>query len=401
MTPVQDHEAFLLTPPGTGAIALIRVTGARAVQVVMRIFHPSDQTALTDSIGHRLIYGRVVDGDEVIDDVFVSLASRSRGVHGNDAKAAVDISCHGGLRVVERILHALESLGVTVLPDADWKASVWPTHNEIEREVIGAALSSRTERAIRFAARMRANLVLRLDEVAKSFQANPDFAREELESLIGGHSAAKILLNGAIVALIGPPNSGKSTLFNRLVGRPSAVTSPTPGTTRDWIAEDIDIEGVPITLVDTAGRHANAGVLERVAVDRGITRAQSANVVLLVLDCSRELAELEKNLLRERSSSVPRISVATKSDLGSCWDQADSVGLQPSMLSEFVQISALTGSGCDVLAGAILKTLGFSAFNDATASFFTDRQVILARKALYSPDPVSARTIIGRELIGR
>ena len=401
MTPIRDHQAFLLTPPGAGAIAVIRVTGIQPALVVARIFRPNNETTLTDAIGHRLLFGRLVDGDEVIDDALVSLASRSAEEREMESGPAVDISCHGGVRVVERILLALESLGVTVQHDAKSKSPPWPAHSRIEREAIEAALISKTERAVQFAAGMRADLVRRLDELVNRLQANPNSAREELESLVEGYTAANILLNGATVALIGPPNSGKSTLFNRLVGRLSVVTSPTPGTTRDWVAEDIEIEGVPITLVDTAGRHPSAGELERVAVDGGIARAQSAGAILIVLDGSHQLGKLERNLLRESVSAVPRIMVATKSDLSSNWGQQELEELQLSVASEFVRVSALTGRGCDDLIEAIPRALGFSRLNDTTVCFFTNRQVTLAREALFSSDPVSAGTIIAKELIGR
>ena len=401
MTPLPDHQAFLLTPPGAGAIAVIRVTGTQPAQVVARIFRGKDGTTLTDAFGDWLLYGRVVDGDEVIDDALVSLGSRSTEVGGKEHGSVVDISCHGGVRVVERILQALESQGVTVRHGAGSELSLWPALNLIEREAIGAALVSKTQRAVQFAARLRTNLARRLDELANRLPIDPDSAGDELETLIKGYPAAKVLLNGATVALIGPPNSGKSTLFNRLVGRPAAVTSPIPGTTRDWIAEDVEVEGIPITLVDTAGRHSKSEELERQAVESGVSRSQSASVILLVLDSSCSLGASEKDLLAECPTVVPMLVVANKSDLECKWGLADLHELQPSFRSELVRVSALSGFDCDALANAILKALGLTEFDDANVCLFTDRQVLVARAALSALEVESAAMMIREELIGR
>jgi len=210
-----------------------------------------------------------------------------------------------------------------------------------------------------------------------------------------------VLLNGATVALIGPPNSGKSTLFNRLVGRPAAVTSPIPGTTRDWIAEDVEVEGIPITLVDTAGRHSKSEELERQAVESGVSRSQSASVILLVLDSSCSLGASEKDLLAECPTVVPMLVVANKSDLECKWGLADLHELQPSFRSELVRVSALSGFDCDALANAILKALGLTEFDDANVCLFTDRQVLVARAALSALEVESAAMMIREELIGR
>ncbi|MDO8632153.1 MAG: GTP-binding protein [Phycisphaerales bacterium] len=399
MMPPSSHSAILLTPPGAGAIAVIRVVGVDAPVLVSEIFRGQSATALSGEIGDRLLYGRVVDGDEVIDDVLVSLAKSTSAGRPTGSGHAVDISCHGGIRVVERILQVLESRGVTIRDDAGTTFSTWPARNLVEREALEAIAAAKTGRAVRFAARLRTHLVPHLDELADRFAADPSAARRELETLVAGFSAARVLLDGVTVALVGPPNSGKSTLFNRLVGRTAAVTSPIPGTTRDWVAESVEIEGVPVTLIDTAGRHRTAESLERLAVECGLSRIQSADVILPVLETSRELGNAEKDVLTAMRTGWFRVIVANKSDLEPVWSKADLQGIQPSIPSELVRVSAITGLGCSDLLQRLLERLGVTGFDDSRVCLFTERQAGIAYRAL-SAVPPHAGDMIRTELIG-
>lgn len=399
MTPPSSHSAILLTPPGAGAIAVIRVVGVDAPVLVSEIFRSKDATALSAEIGDRLLYGRVIDGDEVIDDVLVSLAKSTSAGIPTGLGPAVDISCHGGVRVVERILQALESRGVTIRDDAGTTLLAWPARNVVEREALEAVAAAKTGRAVRFAARLRTHLVPHLDKLVDRFAADPSAARRELEALLAGHPAARVLLDGATVALVGPPNSGKSTLFNRLVGRTAAVTSPIPGTTRDWVAESIEIEGVPVTLIDTAGRRRTNEVLERLAVERGISRIQSADVILLILDASKNLENAEKEVLAAMRTGSPHVIVANKSDLEPAWSRADLQGIQPSIPSELVRVSAITGLGCSDLLQRLLARLGVGGFDDSRVCLFTERQACIAYRAL-SAVASDAGDMIRTELIG-
>ena len=398
MTPPSSHSAILLTPPGAGAIAVIRVVGVDALTLVSEIFRGRGTTALSSEIGDRLLYGRVVDGDEVIDDVLVSLARSASAEKQTGSGPAVDISCHGGVRVVERILQALESRGVTIRDDADRIFSTWPARNLVEREALEAIAAAKTGRAARFAARLRTYLVEHLDKIADRFAADPQAARCELQTLVAGYPAARVLLDGVSVALVGPPNSGKSTLFNRLVGRAAAVTSPIPGTTRDWVAESIEIEGVSVTLIDTAGRHKTVESLERLAVERGISRIQSADLILLVLDASCELGNAEKVALTAMSTGLSHMIVANKSDLVPAWSKADLQGTQPSLLSEVVHTSAITSLGCSGLLQRILEQLGVTGFDDSRICLFTERQASIAYRILSAVAP-DAGDMIRMELI--
>jgi len=400
MRPSSGHQAFLLTPSGAGAIAVIRVVGPDAPMVVSEIFRGKGTTRLTGAFADQLLYGLVVDGEEVIDDVLVSRAAPMVVGETESAFPAVDISCHGGVRVVERILKTLESRGVVVGKDKETTQVAWAAHTLIEREAIDAIAKAKTERAVRFAARLRTQLVPRLRELADLITGDPTAVRSELRTLMAGYSAARVLLDGATVALVGPPNSGKSTLFNRLVGRTAAVTSPIPGTTRDWIAEWVEIDGVPVNLIDTAGRREAVDTFEREAVEYGELRARSADVTLVVLDGSRDFGDAGRGVLLATSTAQSRLVVANKSDLGLIWAEADLRMTQPSCSSELVCASAITGAGMDELCRMVFRMLGLAAFDGMRAYFFTERQVQDAEAALGAVTAREAAEVIRRRLIG-
>ena len=335
-------------------------------------------------------YGHFVDGEETIDDVIVSLTS----VKG---QPAVDISAHGGVRVIERILQTLERLGASVGEPVDVVGLAWPTGSLIEYEAVEALTRAKTERAVRFLAWQRENLRAALESIALLCRSDPPEARQRLTAIAGGFPVAHKLTEGVTVALVGPPNSGKSTLFNRLIGRPAMVVSPQPGTTRDWVAEPVEMEGIPVTLVDTAGRREADDPLEEQAVEVGRRVTERAEVRLLLLDGSQPLSSSAKELIAASRHWAGCLTVINKADAGKAWP-AEEVGQHKS-----VSISALTGAGSEGLVSAILEVLGFRGWVESVPCLFTERQAEAAADAILvlPRDPMAAKQRLERYLIGR
>jgi len=403
MIPDAHHRVVVLTPPGAGAIGVVRVVGPDAVSLVNHAFLPASGGGLSTDQGDRLRYGHFVDGTETIDDVIVSVATRHEGVW------AVDICGHGGVRVMERILLTFERLGVSVGEFADAIELAWPTGSVIEHEVIEALTRAKTERAVRFLAWQRENLLVELEAVASLCRSDPTVARLRLKAVADGYRIARTLIEGATVALIGPPNSGKSTLFNRLIGRPATIVSPLPGTTRDWVAEAAEMEGVPITLVDTAGRWDSADPLERQAVEAGRRAVERAEVRLLLIDGSQPLLQPGEELLKSSRSWDGCLTVITKADAGSAWKSWEGTGGQAASgtrgngTRHTISISAQTGAGCDGLVSTILEVLGFRGWVERVPSLFTARQAATAEDVLsvLPRDATAAQQRLERSLIGR
>ncbi len=187
MTSGGGHRVVVLTPPGAGAIGVVRLIGPDSVSIVNQAFRPASGGGLSAAQGDRLRYGHFVDGDETIDDVIVSFTS----VQG---QLAIDISAHGGVRVIERILQTLERLGASVGEPGEAVGLAWPTGCLIEHEVIEALTHAKTQRAVRFLAWQRANLPAALEAVALLCRSDPAEARRRLTGIAEGNPLASMLV---------------------------------------------------------------------------------------------------------------------------------------------------------------------------------------------------------------
>ncbi len=375
MTGTTNHRVILLTPPGAGAIGVVRVVGPDAVSLVNQVFRPRGTRTFSRNDGGRLRYGRFVDGEETVDDVIVSVALASDPV-------TVDICAHGGIRIMERILQTLEGLGAELSEtDAD-RGSVWPAENAVEREALEAISRAKTIRAVRFFSWQRDHLPGHLAKIASMCESDPGQARTALEQVIDGFSAARTLLDGATVVLIGPPNSGKSTLFNRLVGRSAALVSHVAGTTRDWVAQWVDLDGVPVQLVDTAGLRPSAEAIERDAAAASRNIIESADVRVVVLDGSEELSSDITSSTELSSPDAATVIAASKADLRHAWALSEIAASHSTKDVAALRVSALAETGLDQLGARILTALGMEPVASPGHALFTARQIDIGREIL-------------------
>ena len=395
MSPAAASRAVVLTPSGTGAIAVIRVEGADSLDIVEKFFRPRSRVPLSESTCDRLRYGTFLDGNETIDDVLIS-----RTCVGD--VPAVDISMHGGLRIVERILQALERAGAAPLEEPVRLDRLWPIANRIELDAMHALWRAKTHRAVRFLAWQRRHLPDHLERVASWCHSDPERAHEAVSALLESAATGCALVDGATVSIVGPPNSGKSTLFNYLVGRAATVVSARAGTTRDWVAQSIEMNGVPLTFVDTAGQHEALDVVERQAMEGARAAGERADLRLLVLDGSTPLAADARSMLEARRGWRRCLTVFNKIDKGLVLDATAILGCGGDSTKPVGQVSAATGAGIDELVADVLRVLGVDKDVDASPALFCTRQVrVVADVAVDLPGtPAVAARKIRAELDG-
>ena len=388
------NRSLLLTPPGAGALGVIRVIGPEVSSIVGELFRTKSGEPPPRDGDDRLRYGWFVDGAERIDDVIVSYAS-------SPVVTAIDICVHGGVRVIERVLAVLEEHGAPLPPADSEVAACWPAANIIEREAVEALAGAKTERAVRFLGWQREHLPAALMRVSSVFDANPSQAKAELKAMTIGYAAARILLGGATVVLVGPANSGKSTLFNRLVGRSAALVSTRAGTTRDWVAQPVEMAGVPVTLIDTAGLHPDADAVGHHAVGAGRGQSRQADLCLVVLDSSAPLTDEVNEALLVCNSVSSCLIVQNKVDAGLAWDGAALHHELEDTDPALIRTSAKTGEGLDTLVGGILEAVGFGCSFEKTPCLFTRRQAAMAGEALsdLAGRPSSAEEVIKWRLL--
>ncbi|UCF33164.1 MAG: GTP-binding protein [Phycisphaerales bacterium] len=393
MNAPQQSCSRLLTPSGTGAIAVIRVSGPDAPFIVDRFFEPARDRRLLETEPGRLRYGKFSVDGEGIDDVIVSLALRPT--------SAVDICCHGGIRIVERILQALQEAGAP-LSSTDPTDEFWSTGSLIEKEALERLPNAKTERAVRFLTRQRAQLPEALLRAASP----PGKEREPvinrlLEQCLQGFDSAKRLVEGVTIAIVGPPNSGKSTLFNRLAGRHAAVVSDLPGTTRDWVSASCDIAGFPVELLDTPGDRAASDVLESLAIATGRQQARRAALRLLVVDGSDSSNQELRPWLKASRTADGSSTILVMNKM----DQPQQLSIKE-LLEEnsqpMARLSATTGEGEDALREHIVSFLDRPPGFDAAPCFFTERQAEAARGLLSDGDAGNQdmERLVKNELIG-
>ncbi len=386
----------LLTPPGVGAIAVIRLQGPRADPLLKGLFHPRHRCA-EEMDPDRIQYGELRDGRQMIDDVLV-VPTVEGGV-----TPSFDICAHGGLRVVERIVLALTHAGAVFVGGADVAGSSWPASSTIEQETWEALTRARTRRAVRFLLRQRSALPAELRRIARTAVADAASAVAALQGLLASSPGCRLLVEDATVAISGPPNAGKSTLANRLVGLQCSVVSPRPGTTLDWVAQEAALAGVPITVIDTPGYGAgtpdhqggcSGGHLARVAVARARERSAAADLHLWVFDGSQSPAARKEHVA---AAGVPTLLVLNKSDLGMIWTQ---VQIEAQCCEACISVSAARGTNVDRLAREITAMLGLDWADEEVIGLFTERQIRVATELAGVDRKSDLPRAILRELIG-
>ena len=381
--------------PGQGGIAVIRVSGPVAEDVGRSIVQvPGRQ----DWESHRVVYGHVLDatGQRRLDEVLLLLMRRPRSFTGEDV---VEIHCHGGVMAVQRVLErVLEQPGVRrALPGEFSQRAVLNGRLDLTRaEAVSELVAARSRRAADLAiagldggihaqiTALRERLLDQLTELEARVDFEEDLpaldgealllelqaVRLELQQLVRDGERGDALRSGLRVALVGRPNVGKSSLLNRLSRRERAIVTELPGTTRDLLESEIVLEGVPITLLDTAGIRATQDVVEQMGIARSEQALASADLVLLVIDAQQGWTPADRALLERIPPAVPRLVVANKQDLLRTEAPAEAD----------VLLSAISGEGEDQLVEAVLTCCGAG---DASAVLLAlnERQRDLAARA--------------------
>ena len=384
--------------PGQGGIAVIRLSGPDAQRAVSEIAcFPGAQ--LWES--HRVLYGHVMaaDGVERLDEVLVLLMLAPRSFTAEDV---VEIHCHGGVMAVQRVMaRVLEQPGIRrALPGEFSQRAVLNGRLDLTRaEAIGDLVAARSQRAAQLAMAgvdggiqrriqlLRERLLDQLSELEARVDFEEDLpaldgsallkalqsVRDELLQLVADGERSVALRQGLRVALVGRPNVGKSSLLNRLSRRERAIVTDLPGTTRDLLESEIVLEGVPITLLDTAGIRSTNDAVEQLGIARSHDALASADLVVLLFDLVDGWTA-EDQLLREQiPADVPHLLVGNKADLSDLAAPAD------------VHLSAVTGVGEAQLVQALLERCG--ALSDGSLLLaLNQRQADLARVAATALD---------------
>jgi tRNA modification GTPase len=335
-----DTIAAISTPLGEGAIAIVRVSGDNAIQIVNRIFKGKD---LTQVPTHTIHYGHIVEPDtnRVIEEVMVSVMKAPKTFTREDI---VEVNCHGGLVSVNKVLQLILSEGARLAEPGEFtkRAFLNGRIDLSQAEAVMDLIRAKTDRAMNVAINQMegrlSKLIQRLRqellETLAHVEVNIDYpeyddveemthsiliekatkVRDEIRKLLETAKQGKILREGIATAIIGRPNVGKSSLLNSLAQEKKAIVTDIAGTTRDVIEEYVNVRGVPLRLIDTAGIRETEDIVERIGVERSKEMLQQADLVLLVLNYNEPLTEGDEKLF-EAVEGKDFIVIVNKTDL--------------------------------------------------------------------------------------
>ncbi|HWB61836.1 MAG TPA: tRNA uridine-5-carboxymethylaminomethyl(34) synthesis GTPase MnmE, partial [Chthoniobacteraceae bacterium] len=392
---MNDTIAAISTPFGEGAIALLRLSGERAVAVADGVFR--GKTTLAEAEARVQHFGRIVDENGAAVDEVLATVFRAPGSYTGEE--VVEIACHGGILVTRRILQLLLAHGARSAEPGEFtqRAFLNGKMDLTQAEAVIDLIRAQTDLALRAATeQLEGRLGAKVRELREELlailahvEAYIDFPEEDIDpdtgaalvgklnivseqvaALLRTADQGKILREGVRTVIYGAPNVGKSSLLNLLLGYERAIVSEQPGTTRDTVEEVVNLRGIPLRLIDTAGVRETQDEIERQGIERTRTQVERADLALRIFDAS----EKESNPRRE--DAYKEITVLNKCDLGEHVSWKDIGG---------VRISCKSGEGMEQLADAIFERVmgGGVAHRDASIAINARHQACLQNAERY------------------
>ncbi len=379
MSGLDDTIAAIATPVGEGGIGIVRVSGSLAEEIALRIFRPN--RPVSRLVSHHLYYGQIIDPKDgsVVDEVLLAIMRKPKTYTREDI---LEINCHGGAMVLQRVLELTIREGARLAEPGEFtrRAFINGRIDLTQAEAVVDIVRSKTEKALSLAVQqLKGKIYEEISEIREKIihllshiEAAIDFPEEDieildpgelcsrmqteiikpLEAIISNYQAGKMYREGLSTIIVGKPNVGKSSLLNVLLRENRAIVTSIPGTTRDVIEEFINIGGVPLKVVDTAGIAPPKDEIEAIGIERARERLSGAELILFVVDVSNGLGKNDFELYHEVKEK-PVIVVLNKIDLVS--DNSIPIGLEAFSGARVVRISALHNQGIDELKEVIFK----------------------------------------------
>ena len=396
---MNDTIAAVSTTQGVGAISIIRISGPDSIKIVNSIFKGKD---LTKVESHTINYGHIIDNDEIIDEVLVSIMKAPKTFTVEDV---VEINCHGGISTTNKVLELVLNNGARLaepgeftkraflngridLTQAESVMDLIESKSESQRKVSIKGLNGNVSNLIR-------DLRQQMLELLASIEVNIDYPeyeeyevmtndkilpsvkiiKDKLNKIINESENGKILTNGIKTIIIGKPNVGKSSILNRLLDEDKAIVTDIEGTTRDTVEGNITINGVSLNLIDTAGIRDTNDIVEKIGVEKSISLINEADLVIIVLNNNEELTIEDKKIL-EQAKEKQVIVVINKNDL------EKKINTTEIPYKNIIYTNTKDNKGIDPLKNKIIELFNLEQLSQNDNSFLTNvRQISLAKDA--------------------
>ena len=316
--------AAISTAMTNSGIGIVRMTGSEAIEIADKVYDGKNHKRLSDQKTHTIHYGYILDDGETVDEVLVMLM---RGPHSYTGEDTVEINCHGGVYVVKRILEILIKNGARPAEPGEFtkRAFLNGRMDLSQAEAVGDLISSQNEYALKSSINqlkgsiknkisdIRNKIIyqtafietalddpehISIDGYGEELKEIVDELLNEIKKLLSTSDDGRIIKEGIQTVIVGKPNAGKSSLLNVLLGEERAIVTDIEGTTRDILEEHINLQGISLNIIDTAGIRNTEDVIEKIGVDKARENVKNADLILYVIDSSRELDKNDEDIFQ-------------------------------------------------------------------------------------------------------
>lgn len=379
--------AAISTAVTDSGIGIVRMSGKQSIEIADKVYRGKKNKRLCDQKAYTIHYGYIADGDNIIDEVLVMLM---KGPHSYTGEDTVEINCHGGTYVIKKILDALIKYGARPAEPGEFtkRAFLNGRLDLSQAEAVIDVIQSKNEYALKSSLsqlngsvkkviiNMREKILYHTAYIESALDdpehidmegygdiLKPviDDIMKDIQKLIRSFANGRIIKEGINTVILGKPNVGKSSILNMLIGEERAIVTDIAGTTRDILQEHIQLQGISLNIIDTAGIHETNDVIEKIGVEKAITHAEESDLILLIIDSSLPLDENDKKIF-EYINCKNTVILLNKSDLNQVTGIEDikkAFLLINSSVKEFqipvLEISAKNGQGIDLLEDTLKK----------------------------------------------
>ena len=399
---MNDTICAISTPLAPGAISIIRMSGSGAISIANKVFVGKDLEKVND---HTINYGHIYDGDELIDEVMVSVMREPNTYTREDV---IEINAHGSIASAKRILELLLKNGCRLANPGEFteRAFINGRIDLVEAESVMDIIDSSNEKALSMAVnQLSGSTSNKIKEIRKmisdietNIEVNIDFPEyddinvltneiikpklinisNELHTILNNSKDSKIIKNGIDTVIIGKPNVGKSSILNKLLEEDKAIVTDIPGTTRDIVEGIVDINGIRLNLIDTAGIRETDDVVESIGVKKSLELIDKASLIIFVLNNNTEITDSEYEIL-SKIKDKNYIIIINKIDLDKNIDDSN--------LNNVIYMSTVSGIGIDDLKNKIISMYELDKLNTKDFNYLSSaRSISLIEKAIESID---------------
>ncbi|MEG1494813.1 MAG: tRNA uridine-5-carboxymethylaminomethyl(34) synthesis GTPase MnmE [Bacilli bacterium] len=396
---MNDTIAAISTTMGVGAISIIRISGDSSISIVNKIWSGKD---LSKVLTHTIHYGYIKSRDEIIDEVLVSVMKAPKTFTMEDI---VEINCHGGITTTNKILELLLTSGARLAEPGEFtkRAFLNGRIDLVNAESIMDLLQVKTEQARKLAIKgldghisliikklrqkmleIIATIEVNIDypeyediEIMTNMKIKPQLAilKSDLEKIINESETGQIIKNGIKTVIVGRPNVGKSSLLNCLLKEEKAIVTEIEGTTRDTVEGTINLDGILLNIIDTAGIRNTNDIVEKIGVERSLSLIKEADLVIVVVNNNEQLTSLDKDILL-KTQATNSIVVVNKNDLNTKLNYHELEGRQ------VVFTNTCLESGIEELTNKIKELFNLNEIETKDYNYLSNiRQIALAKEA--------------------